>query len=133
MKIIFDYPPNIGEIKKEFDIDGKAVVFTYGDILYNPTRANISFDLLAHEQVHEKQHRDYIGGVEAWWKEYIKNKEFRLSQEIEAYRKQWSVFCTKKHDKSDRKRFLLRIAGDLSGPVYGNIITLSEAKELIKK
>lgn len=132
MKIVFAYPPNIDDIRKEFNIEGKAVVFTYGDTLYNPTKADISFDLMAHEQVHEKQHLNYNGGAEAWWKEYLINKDFRLSQEVEAYRKQWSVFCTKVTDRNDRRRFIKLIAGDLSSAIYGNVVTLNEAINLIK-
>jgi hypothetical protein len=132
MKIVFDYPPNIKEIRKAFDIEGKAVVFAYGDTLYNPKKAEISFDLLAHEQVHSKQHSEYQGGASAWWSEYIANKQFRLSQEVEAYRKQWQVFCSKKTDRSDRRRFIKRIAGDLSSRIYGNVVSYDEAVDLIK-
>ncbi len=132
MKIVFSYPPNIEEIRKQFDIDGKPIVFTYGDTLYNPTSADISFDLMAHEQVHEKQHLNYNGGAEAWWTEYLNNKQFRLSQEVEAYRKQWSVFCSRVTNKNDRRRFINLIDGDLSSAIYGNVVTFNEAVRLIK-
>jgi len=55
MKLVQDYPPNIKDIRKVFDLSGKQVVFTYGDTIYSPFTSKITDDLLIHERVYVKQ------------------------------------------------------------------------------
>ena len=52
MKIINSYPPNIEEINEKFNIKGIPIIFTYGDIIYNPLSIVISEELQTHENVH---------------------------------------------------------------------------------
>jgi hypothetical protein len=117
------YPPNIDDIKKVFPI-GENVIFTYGNTIYNPGRGNIDLALMAHEQTHSIQQGDK---VKEWWERYLKDKEFRLSQELQAYQVQYRYYCKAIKDRNQRYRFLNRLAGDLSSEIYGNIISRSEA------
>jgi hypothetical protein len=123
------YPPNIEEIKKAFKLDGRNVIFTYGDVIFNPGSNMIDLALMAHEQTHSIQQD---GKPEKWWERYLKDKEFRLSQELHAYQVQYRYYCKEVKDRNQRYRFLTKIAGDLSSELYGNIISKSEAIRLIK-
>ena len=129
MQIKQAFPPNISEIAKKFDISDLPVVFTYGNILYNPTGEPISDDLMAHEEVHERQQTIY--GVEKWWRDYLDDEQFRLSQEVEAYKAQYDSINTWSRDL--RRKFLRAIANNLSSRLYGKIITSDKAKQLIKQ
>jgi hypothetical protein len=124
------YPPNIEDIKKVFKLNDN-VIFTYGNTIYNPNRGNIDLALMAHEQTHSIQQGDK---VKEWWERYLKDKEFRLSQELQAYQVQYQYYCKAIKDRNQRYRFLNRLAGDLSSEIYGNIISRSEAiKQIANK
>lgn len=127
MEIRQEFPPNIREIREAFDISDLPVVFTYGNILYNPTGQPVSDDLMVHEEVHEKQQA--LIGVNDWWVRYLKDPTFRLTQEVEAYRAQVkSVQGTRDY----KRQFLQYVANSLASRLYGKIINKHQAKELIK-
>lgn len=128
MKIVKDFPPNIREITKVFKLDAFNPVFTYGDTLYNPLGDPISQDLMIHEETHEKQQEAF--GKDQWWAMYLENKNFRLTQEVEAYRNQYQFLKTVLNRKG-RMGALVTLAENLSSALYGNIINKKEAKELI--
>lgn len=127
MKVVKAFPPNIDKILRKFKITDHTV-FAYGDTLYNPIGKEISQDLMVHEETHERQQQAY--GVEAWWQMYIDNKNFRLTQETEAYRNQFQFLKTVLN-RLGRKIALDRLATQLSSELYGNIINKKEAKGLI--
>lgn len=123
MKIVHDFPPNYQEIKDKFNPPSDTV-FCYGNLLYVPDGRPVPAHLLIHEEVHSEQQ---AGDPSSWWKKYREEAEFRLSQEIEAYRKQYAFFKKTVKDKNARVMFLHRIASDLSGSLYGNIISKQKA------
>ena len=129
MKIIQGYPPNYDEIAKKFDLSGRDVVFAFGDVLYNPSGNKVPSDLMVHEETHGKQQKNE---VMKWWEKYLKNKEFRLSQEIEAYQNQYQYF--KEHCRSSLVlvKYLDFLAKELSSEMYGNMISYEKALQLIK-
>ena len=125
MEIKKEYPPNIEEIKKHFNLRSD-VIFTYGDTLYTPSGGYINKPLMLHEETHSRQQAEM--GVDKWWKKYIEDVDFRLEQELEAYKNQINAF--NKNNKKNRVKcvmFLNDIARDLSGGLYGNIISFEEA------
>ena len=128
MKIIFDFPPNIAEIKTAIPgMRDRRVVFTYGDTLYNPFGGQITQDLLAHEMEHQRQ--QLMMGPDKWWKKYLSDRQFRAVQEAMAYRKQYEAAA--KWPRIQRRELLMRLKRDLSSPIYGNIITMRDASKLI--
>ena len=130
MKIKKKYPPNYKEILDYFpQANKKGIVFTYGDTLYSPTSLNIPKHLLVHEKTHSKQQNEM--GIEKWWEKYFTNKKFRFSQELEAYQNQYN-FIEKKFGRHERRVLLRQISKDLSGKLYGNLVSLREAKIKIK-
>ena len=87
--------------------------------------------LLAHEEIHEKQQEEY--GVQKWWDRYLIDKDFRLSQELEAYRAQYEFFTRSNKDRNIQYRFLVALAVDLASEMYGDIIKVYDAIERIKQ
>jgi hypothetical protein len=129
MKIVIGRPPIFDEVKKHFNFDEKVTVFTYGDTIYNPGNGFISDDLMVHESVHMDQQGN---DPKSWWDKYLADCSFRLSQELEAYSKQWRFFKSRNKDRNAQMRFINGIASCLSSEMYGNIITKDEAIRKIK-
>lgn len=113
MRIVHSQPPNIGEIIRYLN-PPKSAVFPYGGVIYNPSGGEIYPDIIFHEKVHDEQQKKF-GGSDRWWGEYLSNKAFRLSQEIEAYSKQL---------------YWLKIHGLQSGGVKG---ALDEASIMLER
>ena len=122
-----EFPPNYEQIKKVFELH-KGIIFTYGNTIYNPDNAYIDRPLLEHEKVHIKQQG---WNVRKWWKKYLSDENFRLNQEIEAYQKQYEV-AESLYNRNDLFNLLKSMAFDLSGEMYGNIISYQEAIRKIK-
>lgn len=124
------FPPNIKKIRQRFNLPDKDIVFTYGNILYNPTGNYIDhLPLIVHEETHMIQQGS---NPEEWWNKYLNDDSFRLSQEIEAYRNQYKVAKKLIKDRNQLAVYRTILAGDLSGPMYGNIISFFEALNEIK-
>lgn len=108
-----------------FDLFGKEVIFTYGDIIYNPNNIEIPDHLLTHEKTHQYQQKAI--GKDLWWDKYLTDSKFRIEQELEAYSRQYKHICRLTKDRNERNRILHKIAELLSGPMYGNAISKNEA------
>ncbi|MFL6827739.1 MAG: hypothetical protein ACJ8E2_14875 [Bradyrhizobium sp.] len=130
MKIVNDWPPNFELIRKRFPI-GRHTIFTYGDSIYNPRNTELDEHIVRHEAVHGQQQADYAGGPAAWWDRYIADPAFRLEQELEAYRVQWEFIKTEVTDRNRRFQILNLLAGELSSPLYGSLISRAEAIQAI--
>jgi hypothetical protein len=130
MKIVYDYPPNYERIKDAFSIEGNpGVIFTYGDTLYVPGGERISIDkpLQRHEETHSRQQKKM--GIDEWWDMFLSDRNFRLSQELEAYREQYRAMAgMPAHQVAG---YLTHISRSLSGEMYGNLMTEQEAVQVI--
>ena len=120
-------PPNFEKIKAKFPLND-GVVFTYGSTIYAPNfDYPIPDDLMIHEEKHmEQQFTD----PEGWWDRYIADPDFRLRQELAAYRAQYRFF-SEHHNKNDNYKLLTLIARDFSSEIYGNIIGFDDAMRAI--
>lgn len=87
--------------------------------------------LLLHEEVHGARQKVYTGGVEAWWHRYIAESQFRLDEEIPAHRAELAHLLTKAKGPAMRAHALSRTAARLAAPLYGNLITIAEAKRVL--
>lgn len=130
-----EYPPNYLEIVKVFgDLTEKKPVFCYGDTIYNPFKVEVTPDLEIHEDTHRQQQST---APDIWWEQYLTDTTFRLNQEVEAYSKQYQFACKLvdeiKGGSRMKKAILESIAKSLSGEMYGNIITYSQAETVIRK
>lgn len=129
-KILIEQPPNIEKIKQAFVLK-KGVVFCYGESLYNPDNLMVSPMLFSHECVHSEQQAEI--GVDKWWKGYLSETAFRLSQEILAYQVQYQTARKGIKDRNKLAKYLMFLAKELSGELYGGIIGFNEALEAIRK
>lgn len=134
-----EYPPNFEEICAVFPFvhDQKTTVFTYGDVIYTPglkEGEELPANLLVHEQVHMRQQLDFSGGPKAWWEKYLKDINFRAGQEVEAYNAQYHFVKTNQGGSSRQlEKFLFALACDLSGPMYGNMMSYGRAESNIRR
>ncbi len=114
-----------------FQINPRTTLFAYGDILYNPGGVEVSDDIMVHEEVHQGQQN---GNPALWWGRYLREEEFRIQQEVEAYGKQYWYICTHKtQNKQTQFTLLKRFAELLSSPLYGSCVGLNRALQLIKQ
>lgn len=127
MKIVIGKPPVWNNVCNAFQINPGITLFTYGDAIYNPGGAQITDDLMIHEQVHGKQQKHNDDEAALWWGKYLRDPEFRLSQELEAYAEQYKFLCRKIQNKQQRFEIVKRMATILSGPLYGNCISFGSA------
>lgn len=130
MKTSEKKPPNYDKIAKVFPVDGRPIVFTYGDTIYNvPKDYNIPKHLEIHESIHTKQQGN---DPDSWWDKYLADPNFRLEQEVQAYACQYNfakqVLPVKMYDQ-----FLDSIAFDLSSDVYGKILSFNQAHTNIRR
>lgn len=123
MKQLYLFPPNYAAINRAFNVRGKGVIFTFGSVIYNPSRIEIPPALYAHEAVHSTRQRP---SPESWWTRYIADPEFRLAEEIPAHRAEWRF-----HGGAGEWRALEQIARRLASPLYGNLVTVDKAMSLI--
>lgn len=131
MNIIRAYPPNYRKIAAVFELRRwPGAIFCYGDIIYNPSGNEIIPALIAHETAHAERQKPYVD-PELWWDRYLADKRFRLEEEIVAHRVEWLRFCDEGWNRAERRRYLAAIAGRLASPLYGSMITVHRAREII--
>jgi hypothetical protein len=131
VKISTKKPPQwiLDAVKEKWGIDWESgVIFTYGELISSYV-GEMTEDLLAHETNHTVQQN---GDPDSWWKRYLEDDEFRLSQELECYRKQYKWLEKNIKDRNEKFYFLNHYAKSLSGNMYGNLISYSEAIKKIR-
>ena len=129
MEIVVAKPPIWDEVVKRFEIT-EGTIFCWGFSIYNPNDRVIDDHLIAHERVHARQ-QELAGGPEPWWDRYLDDAEFRLKQEIPAYRAQYDSFRKTTADRNARARYLDHLARSLSGGIYGHLVPYRKARTLI--
>lgn len=154
MKFVRGLPPNIDFIRT-FLSPSPDMFFTYGDTIYGPREPGP--DIYAHEEVHMAQQArlgttrqcghsgatrhicdrglcepatvDLARGAEEWWRRY-RNPDFRLQQEVEAYRAHFRWWIPRV-SKPSRHGVKIAIAEALRNPSYGLKITEATALRLL--
>ena len=130
MKISYNKPPIYDAAHAVFNFDPlHPPCFTYGDTLYNPSRLTLDEFFMAHEEVHAKQQENITPNI--WWNNYLLYPEYRKDQEVEAYRAQYRLYCTKNSDPSRQKNYLRQLSQDLSKR-YKLVLSQNSAKHLIQ-
>lgn len=104
-----------------------GIIIAYGENIH--CKYKVSRHKYVHEKVHCKQQLKY--GIDRWWGKYIKDKKFRLEQELEAYRKEKDYIESNIRDINLKKEMMDSILNDISSSIYGDIISYEEAKQLI--
>lgn len=130
MLISKEKPPIYNRLHEIFGIDWeKGICIVWGDTCHSIN--DVRSDLYIHEEVHVHQQKAL--GPKIWWETYITDKSFRLSQELEAYQAQVD-FIMKSPELSRAVRRNARdyLAKELAGDIYGNMVSVKKAKELLK-
>lgn len=127
-QVKYEFPPNIAAIRAKLKPTDRTV-FTYGDTIYVPSGTPMTPDLRAHEDAHVIQQKHM--GADAWWAQYLTDPMFRLEQELQAYQSQWQ-FMQRNYGRTERRKALKHISRDLAGPMYGNLMSKSEAEVYIR-
>jgi len=132
MKMKHAPPPGFEEMLRVFPFANRAgVMFCFGDTIYNPSKVRVPQWIVEHEAIHMKQQLNM--GVEAWWKRYLIDVNFRLDQEVPAHQAEYRCFCEMNpRDRNARRRALRDMAARLSGVLYGRMIRFEDAQRLIK-
>lgn len=116
------------KLKRKFGVKwDNGLIITYGDTAYSKKR--IPRIKYVHEKVHSK--RQLKLGVDKWWDKYLKDKNFRLAEELLAYKKEVEWIYKQKADIGFRKKVIESMAQDLSSGMYGNIISYDNALKAI--
>lgn len=129
-------PPLFDEIVAVFwGAAGPGVIFCWGNTMHvpRPVLAAVPPELVAHETVHcLRQGND----PEGWWRRYLVDEKFRLDEEFPAHCAEFRALCTMHRHKwvsarSMHRVFARRIAEKLASPLYGDMISIADAKALI--
>jgi hypothetical protein len=114
--------PILERYKAAFDITDRTII-AYDKVIY------CNEQLPFHLEIHERRHliRQEKQGVDEWVEKYINDKDFRLKEELIAYKEQ----CASIPDRNLREKLRIMCAKDLSSPLYGSIISFQEALKLL--
>lgn len=129
MQVVVGRPPNYAAIVAAFPSAArKTVIFCYGRTIFAPGGANLHRAIVDHEKIHSD--RQLARGIESWWDQYLASAQFRLQEEIPAHKAEYETLqaCG---TRNQRRGALREIAHKLAAPLYGNLITVHEAKRLI--
>lgn len=130
MEIRFERPPLWAEINAKFKVQGKPVIFSWGNIIYNPERIVVSPELVIHEHVHGQRQAP---GIVEWWQHYIQNEEFRYAEELLAHKAEFAFLAVGVKDRNVRNKLLVRTAGRLTSPLYGWSRPIYDATQALKR
>lgn len=134
MRIVNELPPNFEQIAAVLPAARRpGVLFCYGDAIFYPTGGYLPPELLDHEAVHSKRQLALPGGPDEWWKHYLVSSKFRFDEELPAHIAEYAAVLRMTKNRRFRREYLTVAAGRLSGPLYGNMISLSDAERLIRE
>lgn len=106
----------------------KGICIAVGDTIY--AKHEMSADFIEHEVTHLKQQKEI--GLEKWWNLYLTDNDFLLKAELEAYRAQAGFIKKSGVSRQVYRKECSRLAKDLSGPIYGRVISYDDALAAIK-
>ena len=115
--------PLLSVYKEIFEVTD-TTIFAYDHKIYS--NHPLPRHLIIHELTHHKQQDEH--GLDIWVKKYLHDPKFRLKMEIEAYQVQLQSIG----NPQEKAMVLMSSAKDLSGELYGNIISYKEALKAIK-
>ena len=137
MRMSFAPPPCADEIMKQFKINVKSTIFTFGDVIHNPEHLIFDEEYVRHEELHAEQQNHNPEDAGKWWARYLQDQYFRVDQEAKAYALQydwWAAHDVKRgKDRNWRSRKLLQVATSLASPMYGSVVNVDGAMRLIKR
>ena len=131
MKIIHSKPPEWLEkaCKEQFGAEyDSGAIYTLGEEIF--AKDPLPEDWKVHEGVHVRQQKEIE--PRKWWDMYFKDRVFRMKQELEAYREQYSFIQSYCKDRNTLDKACRELARQLS-TLYGLNINQRQAYQLIKQ
>jgi len=125
--IVHDYPPLMEEINAEFNTLNRSVIYSWGDIIYNPMRMYIPPSLMVHEAVHGRRQQPNPG---VWWVLYLANKSFRFLEEAAAHRAEYQYLCGN-GSRLQRRSARACVSKRLCGGLYGHMVKRRQANNIL--
>lgn len=130
MQILKTPPPIYLKIRQKFHVKYEDIVIAYYPNIH-VREGFLPQHKIRHEMVHINRQKE-IGVVE-WWDKYLKDDKFRLTEELEAFKEEikfiQSPFC--RYLESDKKLLVDILLKEISGKLYGNLLTYEEAKRIL--
>jgi hypothetical protein len=121
-------PPVYQACVDKFGVNwNRGIIFTYGDTIH--CKYKVPEQKIAHELIHVVQQTRF--GAVAWWEKYLEDVGFRLSQEIEAYSAEIIWINDNIRDLNIKRERFDKIVADLSGYIYGHMVSPEKAKQLL--
>ena len=131
MTIIFKKPPEhiYQACVKQFGVSfDDGIIFAYNRHIYT------KYPMPDYKEVHENTHllqQTLIGSADVWWEKYLEDKEFRLEQEIQAYKAEMRYVKEYIKNREIVAQIRHQNAIDLSSEIYGKIISYTEAHRIL--
>ncbi len=131
VEIIYERPPIWEVIIKKFPTAAIIhSVFAMGDKIYVPSGIPLIEDLRVHELVHCERQKFNEKDAKDWWANYLTDPKFRLVEEGLAYQAQ-GKWIKEHYDYKKAEKMFYRLAKDLSGKLYNEIMPFNEAYSII--
>lgn len=129
MKFSYEKPAIWEKLTTVFPANWDSVIVTYGDTIHS--KEKIPFLKEMHELIHTKQQTNM--DKDEWWDKYLTDPKFRLEEELEAYSNEiiWAKKIIK--DRNQLTKYIHQICLDISSPLYGNMLSFTEATNLLTK
>lgn len=127
--ILIENPPIYDRIAQVFDVEGKSILYAWGDRIYNPGGIIIPKELISHERIHGERQGTDEASVLAWWDRYLVDAEFRFNEELPAHREEYLSLAKRHRDK--QMLYLQYVGEKLASSLYGNMVTVEQAKDAI--
>lgn len=126
MKYSTQKPPVYERCHKQFGVEwDNGLIIAYGDTIHCK-----NIPVTPQKEVHEQTHFDQQNGnPEEWWERYFTDKDFRLSQEVEAYKNEITFVKKYCKDRNQVARIVHQLRLDLAN-MY-DCVTFAEASKLI--
>jgi len=126
-------PPNFKDIIKIFPAaENPDCIFAYGHTIYIPNGKKLPIQLLKHEFVHCQRQGTAEDGIIEWWDKYLKDLDFRYVEEKIAHIAEYQKACEISINRQQKRQHMSVIAKRLSSSLYGNMVTYSEARRVLK-
>lgn len=122
-------PPIYPRLAEKFgaDIWDRGVVITYGEQIHCKS-GHPAPSIFEHEKVHVLQ--QLAMGRDEWWTRYLEDPEFRLSQELEAYKVEAQYIRRNYPNRRKQAEKLDWLAQSMAAN-YAGMISYAEAKSLL--
>lgn len=122
-------PPVFEQCKEMFGIDWDYTTFAYYPSIHTKDPNSLSDDIIQHEYIHLKRQKEI--GTEVWWEKYLTDNQFRLDEELLAYRRQYN-YLKERMDRNELHRLVMFWSHTLGSKSYGFLIDPKIALKEIK-